>query len=59
MFSVMEDVHTGPEHPLSKTLREEWCLALLAISPHIMEETLRKPMLPAQIMIAFHFMWLD
>ena len=24
MFSVMEDVHKGPEHPLSKTLREEW-----------------------------------
>ena len=22
MFSVMEDVHKGPEHPLSKTLRE-------------------------------------
>ena len=21
MFSVMEDVHKGPEHPLSKTLR--------------------------------------
>ena len=55
----MEDVHKGLEHPLSKTLREEWCLALLAISPHIMEETLRKPMLPAQIMIAFHFMWFD
>ena len=24
MFSVMEDVHKGPEHTLSKTLREEW-----------------------------------
>ena len=23
MFSVMEDVHKGPEHPLSKALREE------------------------------------
>ena len=22
MFSVTEDVHKGPEHPLSKTLRE-------------------------------------
>ena len=25
MFSVMEDVHKGPEYPLSKALREEWC----------------------------------
>ena len=33
MFSVMEDVHKGPEHPLSKMLREEWCPALLAIAP--------------------------
>ena len=33
MFSVMEDMHKGPEHPLSKTLREEWCPALLAIAP--------------------------
>ena len=24
-----------------------------------MEETPRKPMLPAQIMLAFHFMWFD
>ena len=37
IFSVMEDVHKGPEHPLSKTLREEWCPALLAIAPQIME----------------------
>ena len=59
MFSVMEDVHKGPEHPLSKTLREEWCPALLAIAPQIMEETSRKPMLPANIMLAFHFMWFD
>ena len=22
VFSVMEDVHKGPEHPLSKTIRE-------------------------------------
>ena len=35
MLSVMEDVHKGPEHPLSKTLREEWCPALLAIAPQI------------------------
>ena len=59
MFSVMEDVHKGPEHPLSKTLREEWCPALLVISPQIMEETPRKPMLPAKIMLAFHFMWFN
>ena len=59
MFSVMEDVHRGPEHPLSKTLREGWCPALLAIAPQIMEETPRKPMLPAKIMLAFHFMWFD
>ena len=58
MFSVMEDIHKGPEHPLSKTLREE-CPTLLAIAPHIMEETSRKPMLPAKIMLAFHFMWFD
>ena len=55
----MEDVHKGPEHPLSKTLREEWCPALLAIAPQIMEETPRKPMLPAKIMLTFHFMWFD
>ena len=55
----MEDVHKGPEHPLIKTLREEWCPALLAIAPHIMEETPRKPMLPANIMLAFHFMWFE
>ena len=59
MFSVMEDVHKEPEHPLSKTLREEWCPALLAIAPQIMEETPRKPMLPAKIMLAFHFKWFD
>ena len=59
MFSVMEDVHKGPEHPLSKTLREEWCPALLAIAPHIMEETPRKPTLPAKIILAFHFMWFN
>ena len=59
MFSVMEDVHKGPEHPLMKTLREEWCPALLAIAPQIMEETLRKPMLLENIMLAFHFMWFD
>ena len=59
MFSVMEDVHKGPEHPLSKTLREEWFPSLLAIAPQIMEETPRKPMLPAKIMLAFHFMWFD
>ena len=56
MFSAMEDVHKRPEHPLSKMLREEWCPALLAITPQIMEETPRKPMLPAKIMLAFHFM---
>ena len=49
----------GPEHPLSKTLREEWCPALLSIALQIMEETPRKPMLPAKIMLAFHFMWFD
>ena len=59
MFSVMENVHKGPEHPLSKMLREEWCPALLAIAPQIMEETPRKPMLLAKIMLAFHFMWFD
>ena len=59
MFSVMEDVHKGPYHPLRKALREEWCPALLAIAPHIMEETPRKPMLPAKIMLAFHFMWFN
>ena len=59
MFSVMEDVHKGPEHPLSKTLREEWCPTLLSIAPKIMEETPRKPMLPAQIMLVFHFMRFD
>ena len=59
MFSVMEDVHKGPDHPLSKTLREEWCPELLVIAPKIIEETPRKPMLPAQIMLAFHFMWFD
>ena len=59
MFSVMEDLHKGPEHPLSKTLREEWCPALLAIAPQIMEETPRKPMLLAKIILAFHFMWFD
>ena len=36
MFSVMEDVHKGTEHPLSKTLREESCSALLVIAPQIM-----------------------
>ena len=59
IFSVMEDLHKGPEHPLSKTVREEWCPALLAIAPQIMEETPRKPMLSAKIMLAFHFMWFD
>ena len=59
IFFVMEDVHKGPEHPLSKTLREEWSPALLAIVPQIMEETPRKPMLPAKIVLAFHFMWFD
>ena len=49
MFSVMEDMHKGQEHPLRKTLREEWCSALLVIDPQIMEETPRKPMLPAKI----------
>ena len=59
MFSVMECVHKRPEHPLIKTLREEWCPSLLAITPQIMKETPRKPMLPAKIMLAFHFMWFD
>ena len=53
---MMEDVHKGPEHPLIKTLREEWCPALLAIAPQIMEETPRKMMLSAKIVLAFHFM---
>ena len=53
----MEDVHKGPEHALSKTLREEWCPALLLIAPKIMEETPRKPMLLDQIMLVLHFMW--
>ena len=56
---MMEDVHKGPEHALSKTLREEWCPALLLIAPKIMEETPRKPMLLAQIMLAFHLMWFN
>ena len=59
MFSGMENVHKGPEHPLIKTLREEWCPALLAIAPQIMEETPRKPMLPAKIMLAFRFLWFN
>ena len=59
MFSVMEDMHKGPEHPLRKALQEEWCPALLAISPKIIEETPRKPMLLAQIMMSFHFMLFD
>ena len=59
MLSVMGDVHKGTEHPLSNTLREEWCPALLAIAPQIMEETPRKPMLPVKIILAFHFMWFD
>ena len=33
--------------------------ALLAIVPQIMEETPRKPMLPAKNVLAFHFMWFD
>ena len=59
MFSVMEDVHKGVDHPLSDTIRNDWCPALLAACPKIMEETPRKPMLPAQIMLAFHYMWFD
>ena len=59
MFSVMEDVHKGLEHPLSKTIREEWCPALLVIACQIMKETPRKPMLPAKNMLEFHFMWFD
>ena len=59
MFSVTEDVHKRPEHPLSKTLREECCPALLVIAPQIMKETPRKTMLPAKIMLAFHFMWFN
>ena len=59
MFSVMEDVHKEPEHPLIKTLQEEWCPALLTFAPQIMEETPRKPMLQAKIMLEFHFMWFD
>ena len=55
----MEDVHKGPEHRLSKTLREEWCPTLIAIAPQIMDEASRKWMLPAKIMLAFHFMWID
>ena len=50
----MEDVHKWP-----KTLRKEWCPALLGIAPQIMEETPRKLMLVAKIMLAFHFMWFD
>ena len=59
MFSVMEDLHKGSEQLLSNTLREEWRPALLAIAPHIMEETPRKPILPAKIILAFHFMWFN
>ena len=59
MFYVMEDVHKGTEHPLSKTLGEEWCPALLAIAPEIMEETPRKDMILAKFTLAFHFMWFD
>ena len=59
MFSVMGDVHKGPDHPLSNTLREEWCPNLLAIAPQIMEKTPRKLMLPAKIMLALHFMWFN
>ena len=59
MFSVNEVVHKGPKHPLSKMLREEWCPALLAIAPQIMEEMPMKPMLPAKIMLVFHFMWFN
>ena len=55
----MENVHKGPEYSLSKTLREEWCPTLLAIAPHIMEETPRNPMLPAKIMLVFQSMWFD
>ena len=55
----MEDVHKGPEHPLSKTLREECCPTLLEIAPQIMEETPRKPMLLANIKLLFDFMWFD
>ena len=32
---------------------------LLAIAPQIMEETPRKLMLPAKIMLAFQFVWFD
>ena len=59
MFSVMEDVHKGPGHPLRKRLWEEWRPALLAIAPKIMEEMPRKTMFPAQTILAFHFMWFD
>ena len=59
IFSVTEDVHKGPDHPLSKTLWGEWCPALLAVAPKIMEETPRKPILPAQIMLASQFMLFD
>ena len=48
IFSVMEDVHKGTEHSLSKTLREEWCPALLAIAPDIMEKMPRKINAPDQ-----------
>ena len=33
--------------------------ALLVIAPQIMEEMPRNPMLPAKIMLAFHFMCFD
>ena len=46
MFSVMEDMHKGLEHPLRNTLREEWCQALLAIDSKIMEETPMKANAP-------------
>ena len=56
---TMKGEETGENPRRGKQAGGKACPALLAIVSKFMEETPRKPMLPAKIMLAFHFMWFD
>ena len=58
-FSVLEDVHKGPQHSMSLALRDVMLRELTATLPKIIEQSMERPRLAAQLGYAIHLEWYE
>ena len=59
LFSVVENVHKGDTHPIANSIRTQWLPALNLTIPKIMELSREDPLIPAKILLSFHYEWYE